>query len=631
MQNVCKERYRTTTDLAPVELCYRNDMTRTGANFGERLHGSTDQFRQDLEHGQRNTLREQGLLKIPVPPPAVVEPADVLEGYGKPLRPSVDPPQSEKWATSVAMSEGQPETEVDERRPALQYLYPPIHNAELATWSHALLDLDTRDDAPLPPTRGEEGGLDDLDLAGEPDDEAEREETELPVLSYSEMSMDAALVTSGAAHSLQLRAPSHWYPENEVENALLLASPLPLPMPYPQDEAVLPSRPLSMFALRECLYYHLEHGTTESLLALLVSEGRLKEACAYVFEQQVSTRAFVDILAQHCLAHNSFHELQKVILDYDPSLKTVDAYVEILKEFLRSRRVLDLLYSYQVFTKDYVNAGLLAIQLFVSSKTWDARIGHLQNAQAHLQMALQVLRSEKAADERDREPGHARPPRDERDDHWGKDGREADLRRTLEAVELQMEVSEVLPKEMPWNLSLFSKLEDAQREVAERLLVGEQYDLAQRVIEFLDLPAVEIYVRASNEMTTLLARGNAPISPVLHFLSCAVRRLAQAEADSLVSNVLNIWILEKTAVKEDPGAALQLIKFIQDERCRMDAYVLLGSLGNAFQIAQRLGSLQDILHIRSCAQQVGDTGLMAQINTFLAYNAPRTLNGKKQL
>ena len=56
----------------------------------------------------------------------------------------------------------------------------------------------------------------------------------------------------------------------------------------------------------------------------------------------------------------------------------------------------------QVFTKDYVNAGLLAIQLFVSSKTWDARVGHLQNAQAHLQMALQLLRIEKAnADERE--------------------------------------------------------------------------------------------------------------------------------------------------------------------------------------------------------------------------------------
>ena len=35
--------------------------------------------------------------------------------------------------------------------------------------------------------------------------------------------------------------------------------------------------------------------------------------------------------------------------------------------------------------------------------------------------------------------------------------------------------------------------------------------------------------------------------------------------------MLNIWILEKTGAKEYPGAALQLIKFIQDERCRMDA------------------------------------------------------------
>ena len=50
---------------------------------------------------------------------------------------------------------------------------------------------------------------------------------------------------------------------------------------------------------------------------------------------------------RHCLAHNTFHELQKVILDFDPSLTRVDTYVEVLKEFLRSRRVLDLLYSYQ--------------------------------------------------------------------------------------------------------------------------------------------------------------------------------------------------------------------------------------------------------------------------------------------
>jgi len=75
----------------------------------------------------------------------------------------------------------------------------------------------------------------------------------------------------------------------------------------------------------------------------------------------------VDVVAHHCLAHNQFHELQKVILDFDPSLRRVQEYLNVLKDFLRDRRALDLLYSYQVFTKDFLNAGLLAIQLFIAS------------------------------------------------------------------------------------------------------------------------------------------------------------------------------------------------------------------------------------------------------------------------
>ena len=65
-------------------------------------------------------------------------------------------------------------------------------------------------------------------------------------------------------------------------------------------------------------------------------------------------------------------------------------------------------------------------------------------------------------------------------------------------------------------------------------------------------------------------------------------------------------------VQADPSAASQLIKFIQDERCRMDAQVLTGNLLSAFQIAQRLGNLQDVLHIRSCAQRVGHQDVPAR-------------------
>ena len=71
-------------------------------------------------------------------------------------------------------------------------------------------------------------------------------------------------------------------------------------------------------------------------------------------------------------------------------------------------------------------------------------------------------------------------------------------------------------------------------------------------------------------------------------------------------------------VQADPFAASQLIKFIQDEPCRMDAHVLTGNLLSAFQIARRLGDLQNVLHIRSCAQRVGDQELLKQLSSFLA-------------
>jgi len=198
---------------------------------------------------------------------------------------------------------------------------------------------------------------------------------------------------------------------------------------------------------------------------------------------------------------------------------------------------------------------------------------------------------------------------------------EQDIRRNLEVVRLQMAICEAMPTEMPNNVDLFGPTMN-QCEVAERLLVVGHFDLAQKVMDFLDLPAVELCVRASNQIATLEARNpNGSIVPVVKFLE-AIPKLPPVEWDSLVSNVVNIWIIEKAELKADPSAASQLIKFVLDERCRMDAHVLTGNLGSAFQIAQRLGNLQDVLHIRSSAQKAGEQELLKNINTFLAYTAP---------
>merc|ERR1712151_782236 len=165
------------------------------------------------------------------------------------------------------------------------------------------------------------------------------------------------------------------------------ASPMALPLASPLVLFTRGERQLSDSSFKELLHFQENYGTAESLLSMLVREGHLAKACYYIFNEKVTKRLFVDVVAHHCLAHNQFHELQKVILDFDPSLRRVQEYLNVLKDFLRDRRALDLLYSFQVFTKDFVNAGLLAIQLFVASNTWDARVGHLQNAYAHLYVA----------------------------------------------------------------------------------------------------------------------------------------------------------------------------------------------------------------------------------------------------
>merc|ERR1712151_1496063 len=125
-----------------------------------------------------------------------------------------------------------------------------------------------------------------------------------------------------------------------------------------------------------------------------------------------------------------------------------------------------------------------------------------------------------------------------------------------------------------------------------------------------------------NQIATLEARAPAgSIAPVVRFLE-AIPRLPPVEWDSLVSNVVNIWIIEKAEVGADPSAAGQLIRFIHDDRCKIDALVLTGNLMAAFQIAQRLGGRQDVLHIRMCAQKAGEQELLKHINSFFAYTSP---------
>lgn len=470
----------------------------------------------------------------------------------------------------------------------------------------------------------------EADQACDPVFEEEEEASVAPDVSYDKLTMDMSSICCGCSSSQNLRSPSNLWPEDRETHSIMPASPMALPSAAPLFCAFSSSSGrLSTASFYELLCFQENYGSAESLISLLVRERRLAQACQYIFNEKADKRLFVDVVAHHCLAHNQFHELQKVILDFDPSLQKVQEYLNSVKEFLRDRRALDLLYSYEVFTRNFVNAGFLAISLFVQSSTWDARVGHLQNAEAHLGFAHRKLLSRKKGEGKDGTgDGTSENPGTAAQESMTASGDAvsleakmgiADIKRNLETVRIQRAVCEAMPTSMPQNAVLFGDL-PAQCEVAELLMVNGHFKLALKVIEFLDLPAVELCIRASNQIATHQARcSTGSIAPVVKFLE-AIPKLPPVEWDSLVSNVVNIWIIEKEELKADRSAASQLVPYIQDERCKMDALILIGNLTPAFQIAQRLGSMQDVLHINSRAQASGDQELLKQIATFMAYN-----------
>eukprot|EP00439_Symbiodinium_sp_Y106_P029303 s1812_g3.t1 len=374
----------------------------------------------------------------------------------------------------------------------------------------------------------------EADQACDPVFEEEEEASVAPDVSYDKLTMDRPAVEAsdwsaqidmssiccGCSSSQNLRSPSNLWPEDRETHSIMPASPMALPSAAPLFCAFSSSSGrLSTASFYELLCFQENYGSAESLISLLVRERRLAQACQYIFNEKADKRLFVDVVAHHCLAHNQFHELQKVILDFDPSLQKVQEYLNSVKEFLRDRRALDLLYSYEVFTRNFVNAGFLAISLFVQSSTWDARVGHLQNAEAHLG----------TGDGTSENPGTAaQESMTASGDAVSLEAKMgiADIKRNLETVRIQRAVCEAMPTSMPQNAVLFGDL-PAQCEVAELLMVNGHFKLALKVIEFLDLPAVELCIRASNQIATHQARcSTGSIAPARSSRGRSLGRLA---------------------------------------------------------------------------------------------------------
>ena len=85
----------------------------------------------------------------------------------------------------------------------------------------------------------------------------------------------------------------------------------------------------------------------------------------------------------------------------------------------------------------------------------------------------------------------------------------------------------------------------------------------------------------SSRASAAQLRATGPIS-----LGVQLHSELDTQWDSLVVNMINIWTIEKRKQKKSPAEASKMLRFIRDDCVRLDAYILLGQLEEAFVFAK---------------------------------------------
>ena len=144
-------------------------------------------------------------------------------------------------------------------------------------------------------------------------------------------------------------------------------------------------------------------------------------------------------------------------------------------------------------------------------------------------------------------------------------------------ISIQLLVSHSFRKEV----HLFSELKH-QVEICE-YLIAKKTNLGLELLNYLDLPRIQTIIRASNRVAQHCVEGK--LEPVTKFLSTISHAAMDVDNfDSLVSNLLNIWIYEAQKNNYRVTDGNVIVPFFRGDVCKFDAYILLGCLEEAFQV-----------------------------------------------
>nr|XP_054759360.1 zinc finger FYVE domain-containing protein 26-like [Lytechinus pictus] len=397
-------------------------------------------------------------------------------------------------------------------------------------------------------------------------------------------------------------------------------------------------------ALKECVYYIETYSSHLTAIQFYKRHGMFPKAVIYILQEQCSNEVFLEGLLVPSIKEGQFGQLQEAMLRVDPSLVKWHPYLTASCRHVNRLGWSHILYQMQLFMKDFVRAAMTCIKFFQTGATSYSdlfeRLHHVNRAKDHMTAVMD-----------DKQWGSVpRPsPGSPSSRGWAGATAETNIRLTLtpseltkhlNTISLQIEVTTFLHRHLGKNSlvpptsptqtstqqagltrkqsvvgggvqssglpTLFGNSMEKADVVHKVLLAGttiqEGFQLAFKIIQDFRLAETKIYSRAGRRLS-LLKKFNE----VKLLLKCHKDTgLASKEScDEILDASVRALVGDKTQVK----GAEELIKLMQGDTSKINAYILIGRLRQAYLLAVKGEREDDVRRIAMAAEQAEASGV----------------------
>ncbi|XP_015120679.1 uncharacterized protein LOC107043630 [Diachasma alloeum] len=393
---------------------------------------------------------------------------------------------------------------------------------------------------------------------------------------------------------------------------------------------------------QESLYYLLMYGSCNSILEFFIRHDDLDKCLTYTLENEVDPEVFFNVAIIGCLKAGKLGKLCETMRSRDATLMTWKRYLIATCLYLERKQLMNTLYQFQLFMKDYVRAAMTCIKFYVTDATTYAdlctRTHFLTEAQKHLESELQVenfgkKRRKSVSSSLSGPSGSLTMEMDpsEIDKHVNTISRQMEIAKFLGNCEKEgrnvndylsklsyMESEGLQPRSVP---TLFGNQKERTHLAVLAILCGrdveEGFGFAFRIMQDYYLSPQKVYSLVGHILA--LDKRVGSIEQLIKCCRSSGAPNSQVISDRVLAHCVKL-LLDKSKAEASPSPKDQidsLIRIINDVEMKIDSYIESKQLKAAYLLAVKHSRGQDIRKILREADRLGQGAIKSICTKWL--------------